>query len=55
MQQFEYQGFSRHPDKTMTGKPEKGFDWLGIWFSPQGDTISPRAMQQYQALLQQTR
>ncbi|WP_261161852.1 reverse transcriptase domain-containing protein [Serratia fonticola] len=41
---FDYGGFERHPDKTQTGRVEKGFDWLGIWFGPEGTTLSPRAL-----------
>ncbi|WP_341533681.1 reverse transcriptase domain-containing protein, partial [Serratia marcescens] len=26
---FDLSGFERHPDKTQTGRLEKGFDWLG--------------------------
>ncbi|MEL5596588.1 reverse transcriptase domain-containing protein [Serratia ureilytica] len=37
-------GFSVHPDKTQIGRWEKGFDWLGLWFSPAGTTIAPRAL-----------
>jgi hypothetical protein len=37
-------GFELHPDKTQLGRLEKGFDWLGLWFSPEGTTIAPRAL-----------
>lgn len=33
---FDIGGFIRHPDKTQTGRTEKGFDWLGIWYGPEG-------------------
>lgn len=41
---FDLSGFERHPDKTQTGRVEKGFDWLGIWFGPEGAAIAPRAL-----------
>lgn len=41
---FDLGGFERHPDKTQTGKLEKGFDWLGIWYGDEGPTIAPRAL-----------
>lgn len=38
-------GFECHPDKTQIGRVEKGFDWLGVWFTEQGPTgIAPRAL-----------
>lgn len=40
---FELSGFERHPEKTQTGRIEKGFDWLGIEFLPSGMRISPRS------------
>ncbi|MGT3828534.1 reverse transcriptase domain-containing protein [Enterobacter kobei] len=44
---FDMGGFTRHPEKTQTGRLEKGFDWLGIWYGPQGPTIAPRALQNH--------
>ncbi|WP_231748320.1 reverse transcriptase domain-containing protein [Burkholderia sp. ABCPW 14] len=41
---FNFSGFERHPDKTQTGRLEKGFDWLGVWFGAEGPAISPRAL-----------
>ncbi|WP_217480779.1 reverse transcriptase domain-containing protein [Enterobacter chuandaensis] len=41
---FDLSGFARHPDKTQTGRVEKGFDWLGVWFGAKGPTIAPRAL-----------
>jgi RNA-directed DNA polymerase len=38
------QGFSMHPDKTQIGRVAKGFDWVGIWFGPDGLRIAPRAL-----------
>lgn len=47
-ERFDISGFERHPDKTQTGKLEKGFDWLGIWFGNTGASIAPRAQQNHQ-------
>lgn len=41
---FDVSGFERHPEKTQTGRIEKGFDWLGVWFGAEGPTISERAI-----------
>jgi len=40
---FDAGGFDIHPDKTQLGRIEKGFDWLGIWYTPRGPEIAPRA------------
>lgn len=45
---FDLNGFSAHPDKTQVGKTEKGFDWLGVWFTTRGaEGISPRALENH--------
>ncbi|HHR6132245.1 TPA: reverse transcriptase domain-containing protein [Providencia alcalifaciens] len=41
---FNLSGFERHPDKTQTGRVDKGFDWLGIWFGADGPAIAQRAL-----------
>lgn len=41
---FDLSGFERHPDKTQTGRIRHGFDWLGVWFGPEGPAIAPRAV-----------
>ncbi len=41
---FELGGFSPHPDKTQGGKKEYGCDWMGVWFTPAGATVAPRAL-----------
>lgn len=41
---FDAGGFERHPDKTQTGRIHHGFDWLGVWFGPEGPTVAPRAV-----------
>lgn len=44
---FNLSGFEAHPDKTQLGRIEHGFDWLGVWFTPEGTTIAPRALENY--------
>jgi hypothetical protein len=41
---FELSGFERHPDKTQTGRVEKGFDWLGIEYGPDGPALARRSL-----------
>jgi hypothetical protein len=41
---FDLGGLETHPDKTQLGKIEKGFDWLGIWYAPEGPRIAPRSI-----------
>ncbi|HFT1740465.1 TPA: reverse transcriptase domain-containing protein [Vibrio vulnificus] len=37
--------FEQHPNKTFIGKIDKGFDWMGFWFTHNGCTkIAPRAL-----------
>lgn len=45
--QIHYEGYSLHPDKTTTGRLDQGFDWLGVWFSPHGKCIAPRAVENH--------
>ncbi|QKJ60698.1 reverse transcriptase domain-containing protein [Serratia fonticola] len=44
---FNLAGFETHPDKTQLGRIEQGFDWLGVWFTPEGTAIAPRALENY--------
>ncbi|MCQ5477324.1 reverse transcriptase domain-containing protein [Escherichia coli] len=45
---FDDTGFACHPDKTMAGRVEKGFDWLGVWFDERGPAgIAPRALENH--------
>lgn len=37
-------GFICHPDKTQMGRIDKGFDWLGQWFTSTEITRSPRSL-----------
>ncbi|EJF5505683.1 reverse transcriptase domain-containing protein [Salmonella enterica] len=44
-QHFAQSGFEQHPDKTFIGRVEKGFDWMGFWFTDKGCTsVAPRAL-----------
>lgn len=41
---FNEAGFSQHPDKTFTGRTERGFDWMGAQMSDAGvEGIAHRA------------
>jgi hypothetical protein len=32
----------KHPDKTFVGKTERGFDFLGYHFGPEGFTVATK-------------
>ncbi|MGN5575945.1 hypothetical protein VF709_24840, partial [Enterobacter sp. Lyrl_3] len=37
-----------HPDKTQLGRTQKGFDWMGLWFTDKGITaFAPRATEKH--------
>lgn len=41
-------GFVLHPDKTQLGRTQKGFDWMGLWFTDTGITaFAPRATEKH--------
>ncbi|HFD2064202.1 TPA: reverse transcriptase domain-containing protein [Serratia marcescens] len=41
-------GFTLHPDKTQLGKTDRGFDWMGLWFTQRGiQSIAPRAVSKH--------
>ncbi|WP_420284047.1 reverse transcriptase domain-containing protein [Serratia liquefaciens] len=44
---FDLGGFETHPDKTQLGRMENGFDWLGVWYAPEGPRIAPRAIENH--------
>ncbi|AKG72464.1 transposase [Serratia fonticola] len=44
---FDLGGFEAHPNKTQLGRIENGFDWLGVWYAPEGPWIAPRAIENY--------
>ncbi len=37
----------KHPDKTFIGKIERGFDFLGYHFSPDGLTVAKATIQKF--------
>lgn len=44
---FDLGGVEAHPDKTQMGRMEHGFDWLGLWYAPEGPRIAPRAIENH--------
>ncbi len=46
---FDLGGFETHPDKTQLGRLEQGFDWLGLWYAPEGPRIALRAIENHRA------
>ncbi|MEB7886353.1 reverse transcriptase domain-containing protein [Serratia fonticola] len=38
---FDLGGLETHLDKTQLGRMENGFDWLGIWYAPEGPRVAP--------------
>ncbi|WP_439413251.1 reverse transcriptase domain-containing protein, partial [Enterobacter ludwigii] len=41
-------GFVLHPDKTQLGRIQKGFDWMGLWFTDKGiSAFAPRATEKH--------
>lgn len=46
--QFAQSGFEQHPDKTFIGRVEKGFDWMGFWFTDKGcASVAPRGLKNF--------
>ncbi len=37
----------KHPDKTFIGRVERGFDFLGYHFGPEGFTVAAKAIEQF--------
>ncbi len=37
----------KHPDKTFIGRIEKGFDFLGYHFGPEGLTVAAKTIEQF--------
>ena len=37
----------KHPDKTFIGRIERGFDFLGYHFGPEGLTMAARTIEQF--------
>ena len=39
----------KHPDKTFVGRTERGFDFLGYHFGPEGLTLAAKTIEQFVA------
>jgi len=39
----------KHPDKTFIGRIDKGFDFLGYHFSPEGLSVSEKTIEKFLA------
>jgi len=37
----------KHPDKTVIGRTEKGFDFLGYHFSPEGLSLADKTIENF--------
>ncbi|MEE9184626.1 MAG: hypothetical protein V3U39_09155 [Acidimicrobiia bacterium] len=42
-------GLEKHPDKTFIGRIEKGFDFLGCHFAPDGLCVAKKTVEQFVA------
>ncbi len=42
-------GLEMHPDKTVIGRIEKGFDFLGCRFGPNGLTVARKTVENFVA------
>jgi hypothetical protein len=48
-QTFSELRLEKHPDKTFIGHIEKGFDFLGYHFSPEGLSIAEKTIEKFLA------
>ena len=48
-QTFNELKLERHPGKTVIGRIEKGFDFLGYHFSPEGLSMAEKTIEQFVA------
>jgi len=46
---FDELGLEKHPDKTDMGRIEKGFDFLGFHFSPEGLSLAEKTIEKFLA------
>jgi len=46
-QTFNELKLEKHPDKTMIGRTERGFDFLGYHFSPQGLSLAEKTVENF--------
>lgn len=44
---FDELQLEKHPDKTAMGKTEKGFDFLGFHFSPEGLSVAEKTIENF--------
>ncbi len=48
-QTFSELKLEKHPDKTQIGRIEKGFDFLGYRFSPEGLSVAEKTIKKFLA------
>jgi len=48
-QTFKKLGLEKHPDKTLIGSTERGFDFLGYHFGPEGLSIAQKTINKFVA------
>ena len=48
-QTFSELRLEKHPEKTFIGRIEKGFDFLGYHFSPEGLSVAEKTMEKFLA------
>ena len=48
-QTFSELRLEKHPDKTFIGRIEKGFDFLGYHFSPEGLSVAEKTIEKFLA------
>ncbi len=46
-QTFNELHLEKHPDKTVMGRTEKGFDFLGYHFSPDGLSLAEKTIENF--------
>ena len=46
-QTFNELRLEKHPDKTVMGRTEKGFDFLGYHFSPEGLSLAEKTIENF--------
>jgi len=48
---FQALGLEKHPQKTFIGRADKGFDFLGFRFSPNGTGLAPKSIENFASRL----
>ena len=46
-QTFDELKLEKHPDKTVMGRTEKGFDFLGYHFGPEGISVAEKTIEKF--------